>query len=104
MKPAVLSPHALRDAAAATQWYEKRELGLGSEFVRALEECLSRIQQDPTLHRVIKPPYRKILMRRFPFQVIYEIRDDSFWILAVYHAKRDPQQLQRRMTGDQSNR
>lgn len=51
------------------------------------------------MHRVVLAPYRKVLMRRFPFQVIYEIREDSLWILAVYHAKRDSALLRKRMTG-----
>ena len=70
----------------------EREPGLGSEFVRALED-------NPELSRVILPPYRKTLMRRFPFQVIYEVREDWLWVLAVYHAKRDPSQLRKRMGG-----
>jgi plasmid stabilization system protein ParE len=97
MKKSVLSPCALCDADDARRWYEAREPGLGSEFVRALEECLSRIEDNPELSRIVLPPYRKTLMRRFPFQVIYEVRDDCLWILAVYHAKRDPSQLRKRM-------
>lgn len=97
MKRSILSPCALCDADDARRWYEEREPGLGSEFVRALEECLSRIEENPELARVVLPPYRKTLMRRFPFQVVYEVRDDCLWILAVYHAKRDPSQLRKRM-------
>ena len=100
MKESILSPCALCDADDAKRWYDKREPGLGSEFVRALEECISRVEQDPMLHRIIRPPYRKALMRRFPFQIIYEIREDCLWILAIYHAKRDPRQLRKRMGED----
>lgn len=99
MKKSVLSPCALSDADDARRWYESCEPGLGSEFVRALEECLSRIEADPELYRIVLAPYRKALMRRFPFQIIYEVREDCLWILAVYHAKRDSVQLRKRMTG-----
>ena len=99
MKKSVLSPCALCDADDARRWYDNCEPGLGSEFVRALEECLSRSEADPELHRVVLAPYRKVLMRRFPFQIIYEVREDCLWILAVYHAKRDSAQLRKRMTG-----
>jgi plasmid stabilization system protein ParE len=99
MKKSVLSPCALCDADDAMRWYDSSEPGLGSEFVRALEECLSRIEANPELYRVFHPPYRKALMRRFPFQVVYEVREDCLWILAVYHAKRDPGHLRRRMGG-----
>lgn len=97
MKKSILSPCALCDADEARKWYEKCEPGLGSEFVRALEEGLSRIETNPELHRVFHAPYRKVLMRRFPFQIVYEVRDDCLWILAVFHAKRDPGQLSKRI-------
>lgn len=99
MKKSILSPCALCDADDARRWYESCEPGLGSEFVHALEECLIHIEANPEMHRVVLAPYRKTLMRRFPYQVVYEIRDDCLWILAVYHAKRDPAQLRKRMTG-----
>ncbi len=94
---AFLSPFALLDAQEARRWYERCEAGLGEEFVHSLDECLSVIESDPERNRIVSPPYRKALMRRFPFQVIYEVRPDAVWILAVYHAKRDPSRLRQRM-------
>jgi len=84
------------DADDAKQYYERCDPGLGSEFVRSLDECISRICEDPRQYRIVKDPFRKTLMRRFPFQVVYEEREDSLWILAVYHSKRDPRHLAKR--------
>lgn len=98
MKKAALSPCALCDADEAMRWYDSREHGLGAEFVKALDECIGQIERHPDLFRVFSPPYRKVLMRRFPFQVVYEIREDCLWVLAVYHAKRDPEQLRKRLS------
>lgn len=97
MKPAILSPCALCDADDAKRWYDHCDKGLGSEFLRSLDECIGRIGLDPKRNRIFKPPYRKTLMRRFPYQVVYEDRDDCIWVLAVFHSSRDPKQLANRM-------
>lgn len=97
MTAVILSPAALFEVNESRHWYELRDPGLGTEFVRALDECISRIQRQPDLFRQIKPPYRKALLRRFPFQVIFEAREDCIWILAVFHAKRDSKELKRRL-------
>lgn len=81
MKKSVLSPCALSDADDARRWYESCEPGLGSEFVRALEECLSRIEADPELYRIVLAPYRKALMRRFPFRSFMKFVRTAFGFL-----------------------
>lgn len=97
MKPVLLSPRALCDADDAKRWYDHCDEGLGSEFLRSVDECLGRIRRDPGRYRLFKPPYRKTLLRRFPYQVVYEERGESIWVLAVFHSSRDPKQLANRM-------
>ena len=97
MKQIVLSPCALCDAEEAKEWYERCDTGLGSEFLRSLEECLARVASDPERFRVFKPPFRKTLMRRFPYQVVFELRDEEIWVLAIFHSSRDPKRLQTRI-------
>jgi toxin ParE1/3/4 len=98
MKSCVLSPCALCDADEARRWYETRQMGLGLEFVQALDKCLSDIEAQPELYRIFRVPYRKTLLRRFPYQVVYEIRNDCLWVLAVYHTSRNPSGLTRRLS------
>ena len=97
MKSVVFSPCPLCDADDAKNWYERCDSGLGSEFLRSLDECVARIASDPKRYRLFNSNYRKTLMRRFPFQIVYEEREECIWILAVYHSKRDPRQLDKRI-------
>jgi len=43
-------PEAERDIAAAYDWYEKREAGLGQRLMSQLDVALAAIEQTPELH------------------------------------------------------
>ena len=82
----------LRDASA---WYEGRQGGLGVELLAAVDEAVRRIQQAPRqFARVEAMPdeenVRRLLLRRFPFKLVYEIGDDEIRVLAVAHMQRRP--------------
>lgn len=79
------------------RWHDSSESERGAEFVKALDECIGQIEWHPDLFHVSSPPYCKVIMHRPPFHVAYEDREDCLWILAVYHAKRSPEQLLKRL-------
>lgn len=41
---------------------------------------------------------RRVLIRRFPYGVMYVVEEDVITIIACFHAKRDPKQWQDRST------
>ena len=76
---------------AAFDWYEKRQPGLGTEFLRSCEAAFSAIGRAPRLHRVIRNGIRRALLRRFPFGVFFAEEKDTVVILAVVHVRRSPE-------------
>jgi plasmid stabilization system protein ParE len=74
----------------AVAWYESQRLGLGREFVFAVDHAISAAceapQQFPPMFRDI----RCVRVRRFPYSVFFRIRYDHIVVLAVFHARRDP--------------
>jgi plasmid stabilization system protein ParE len=90
----VVRPEAERDIAAAAKWYEEESTGLGVEFVRAVDACLSGIRRWPEAHRIefpkLAPPVRRALVRRFPFGVYYLVNDVGIRILACLHQRHRP--------------
>ena len=44
----IIRPDAELDIRDAFNWYEAQTLGLGSEFVRAVDVCLSHIGRNPS--------------------------------------------------------
>lgn len=88
----LLRPDAELDIQDAFEWYEQRQKGLGSEFVRMVDSCLSQIQKNPMAYPTIHREIRRVLLRRFPYGVFYllEAERERIVVLACIHASRDP--------------
>ncbi|KFI36846.1 hypothetical protein HX99_00465 [Peptococcaceae bacterium SCADC1_2_3] len=60
---------------AAAFYYEERVAGLGSDFLDEIERGVNRIRQFPFLSLIYKCEYRRYLLKRFPYGLIYTDRD-----------------------------
>lgn len=87
----IFKPEAESDIAEAYRWYEGRDLGLGTEFIRAVDACLHQIQRHPTLYPVTHKYVRQGVARRFPYSVLYFVSEEIVYVLAVFHSSRDPE-------------
>ncbi len=88
----IIRPEAELDIQDAFEWYESQSSGLGSEFVRTVDTCLSGIGRNPLAYQLIYKQARKALIRRFPYAILYVFSEDTVSIIACFHAKRDRQQ------------
>ena len=79
------------------EWYEAQSLGLGSEFVRAVDTCLSSIGRNPLAYPIIYKQARRALIRRFPYGILYVFEQEIISVIACFHAKRDPKSWQDRL-------
>jgi len=59
------------DMADAALWYEARAVGLGAEFLRAVDVTLAEIQRMPQRFPVVHGTCRRALLRRFPYAVLF---------------------------------
>jgi toxin ParE1/3/4 len=80
----------MRTAAA---YYEG---GLGDQFLDEVEEGLQRIQQFPRLWPIYEDDYRRYLLKRFPFGLIYQIDPEQIFLIAVAQLHRRPGYWRRR--------
>ena len=100
MKPRFLD-EALAEAEAAAGWYESQQRGLGVDFHQALDEALDVIETDPRRFGQLETirtarEIRRIMLRRFPYYVVYEVQAEKVVVLAVAHAGRRPNYWRRR--------
>lgn len=84
------SPEARSDADQAAAHYEKREEGLGLEFLMELDRTIRRIQFDPESWHLIALNVRRARLRRFPYDVCFRVYSNSFLIIAVAHHHQRP--------------
>jgi len=79
-----------KEVKAAAAYYEERLIGLGSDFLDEIEQGLRRIQQFPLLWPVYEGEYRRYLLKRFPYGLIYRIETEKIFIIAIAHLHRKP--------------
>ena len=68
----------------------------GWDMNLSIERAFQEIQRDPTRHPLletlpaIQPGFRRYVLQRFPYYVVFTILPDELLIVAVAHARRDP--------------
>lgn len=80
---------AEEDIDRAYRWYEAERSGLGREFLNQFRSCVKTLVSSPEVHAIVSGNYRRALLRRFPYAVFYEFRDDLVSVYAVLHTSRD---------------
>ncbi len=78
------------DIVEAARWYEQRDQGLGTEFIRAIDACIAAIQRNARQYPVVYENIRRVLLRKFPFGIFFLIENENIIILACLHSKRHP--------------
>ena len=81
---------AAMEMQAAAAYYEERQGGLGATFLAEIEQGLGRIQQFSMLWPIYDAEYRRYLLRRFPFGIIYRLNAEEIIVVAVAHLRREP--------------
>jgi len=94
--PIIFRPIARTELSDAAAWYEAQKPGLGAEFTAAVDQILSRVTENPQRFRPVRPSVRRALLRRFPYAIHYAVESEAIVILAVFHTRRDPRQLEGR--------
>ena len=65
--------------------------------LQTAEACFHSIVRSPEMYAEIRKPFRRALIRKYPYAVIYEYRNPDVWILAVFHMSQEPAKLQARL-------
>jgi plasmid stabilization system protein ParE len=92
VKPFQFSQPASEEFAEAVRWYEARRTGLGCELYDAVVATVDLIRTHPEIgtFRRGRLPNRELRVTRFPYKVVYRVRDDDIYVVAVAHTSRRP--------------
>jgi toxin ParE1/3/4 len=85
----LVRPEAERDLAQARDWYDRKNPGLGDEFLDEIARAMRELELNPQLPRLYFLNFRRVLLRRFPFKLFYQVIGDRVIIFRVVHAKQD---------------
>lgn len=90
MSSIIFDPEAKDEFLDAVQYYEDCQEGLGYRFRLAIESATQKIAEEPFIYRVLQAPFRRHLVAKFQYSIIYSIEPDHIRIIAVAHTKRKP--------------
>ena len=88
-------PEASAELEDAAVWYNAQRLGLGVDFVHAVDAALDQIARWPYIGRVVPGvpndvPARRFPIERFPYHIVYLEWAGVMRILAFAHDRRRP--------------
>ncbi len=83
-------PEADHEMFEAARYYQSLSSGLGDDYLDEVERAVHSIETSPQTWPVLEGDFRRRLVRRFPFGVIYRIEPDKILIIAVAHLRKKP--------------
>ena len=93
----ILTKGVKSDLIEAARWYADQREGLDVQFAVAVELTLRRIEDTPAAYAICYGRFRKVRVDRFPYSIIYEIRNDDIVVHAAIHLRRGPEQIARQL-------
>lgn len=85
-----IRPEARADLLDAFYWYQAQMDSLGYDFKSCVDDAMSKIQENPTLYKIVEQNVRRAFIKKFPFGILYLTNNNTVVVLAVLHARRDP--------------
>jgi len=91
-EPLDVSYHPLveRDLRDILAWYDSKSTTAGNRFYAEFESVVAKIRTRPTCGFLVDATVRKILFRKFPYALAYEVSGEQIFIFVVKHQRRHP--------------
>ena len=83
----LLHAEAEKDLITARDWYDQKRPQLGDEFLDEIAVAIHQLESDPERERPYFRSFRRVLLRRFPYKLFYQVTSDRVIIFRVLHAK-----------------
>lgn len=90
MKGARFLPAARLEYLAEIAYYSEAEAGLGVRFADAVEQAAARALAFPLSGSSSGTGTRRVLLKDFPFSLVYRVEEEGITVVAVAHHARKP--------------
>jgi plasmid stabilization system protein ParE len=91
-----LRVEARRDLIEGALFYEQQREELADDFLDCLFSDLDRLEREAGIHELVFGLHR-MLSKRFPFAVYYNINDATVDVVAILDCRRDPARIAERL-------
>ncbi len=90
MSKIIFHPDIGLEVKASYEWYQNQADGLGEDFLSELETAYQAISELPDTWPKFQLSFRRFLLSKFPFSVIYKFHNKTIYVVAVMHNSRKP--------------
>ena len=67
--------------------------------MRHLDLAFELLRQNPEIGPVYEGPYRRLLLRDFPYGIFYQAQTSRIIVAAVADLRQDPQMIRKKLSG-----
>ena len=93
----IIEEEADTEFVEAMRWYERNGAGLGWRFLRAVDAGIKLVESHPDLGSPVGNEIRRTLLKHFPYWIYYRVRQDELRVIACFHTKRSPDEMDSRI-------
>lgn len=85
-----ITESANNDVVSAFIYYEHKHNGLGERFLSSWENQLISLQKEPLIYQKKYKNFRQVLLKPFPYHIIYEAENKTIVVYKVSYSGRHP--------------
>ena len=85
----VILEDAAEDLESGAQFFESCEIGVGDYFLDSILSDLDSLVLFAAIHPIYFG-FHRMLSKRFPFGIYYEVEDEAVYVYAILDLRRDP--------------
>ncbi len=97
MPKLLFHPDVAHEIKSSFYWYQQQAEGLGIDFLNELEVSYQAIKEMPNTWPNFQNGFKRFLLSKFPYSVIYQINEQIIYIVAVMNNSRKPGYWQERV-------
>lgn len=91
MRTVIFTSFAKSQYREAHNWYETAQAGLGEQFANQVDDALLRVRRNPAQFKIAAKQYRRVLLKRFPYEMFFEFNNEQVIIYSVFHTSQNPE-------------
>ncbi len=97
MNSVIFHPSANLEMMEAAKYYEKQQEDLGQRFLLNVQKAVKNISFNPFLYAFIDSESIKCRVEKFPFGIVFRLKNRKIEIIAIPHFKRKPNYWKNRL-------
>ena len=94
VKEVIILDDASEDLEAGKIFYDEREFGIGDYFIDCLLSDLTSLKIYAGIHNY-HFGYQRMLSKRFPFAIYYDIEDEIAQVIAILDMRMNPDSIRK---------